>query len=56
MCSSNGSRSPKASRARSGIYRLVPAATLFFTFYVLFFALTPERYRKRGAASGREPC
>src|SRR5436190_15572148 len=30
-----------------GIYRLVPAATLFFTFYVLFFALTPARYRKR---------
>ncbi len=29
-----------------GIYRLVPAATLFFTFYVLFFALTPSRYRK----------
>jgi membrane protein len=31
-----------------GIYRLVPAATLFFTFYVLFFALTPARYRKHG--------
>jgi membrane protein len=30
-----------------GIYRLVPAATLFFTFYVLFFALTPARYRRR---------
>ncbi|HEX6784945.1 MAG TPA: YihY/virulence factor BrkB family protein [Sphingomicrobium sp.] len=30
-----------------GVYRLVPAATLFFTFYVLFFALTPARYRKR---------
>src|SRR5213082_3214653 len=29
-----------------GIYRLVPAATLFFTFYVLFFALTPARYRR----------
>jgi membrane protein len=29
-----------------GIYRLVPAATLFFTFYVLFYALTPARYRK----------
>ena len=28
-----------------GIYRLVPAATLFFTFYVLFFALTPARYQ-----------
>lgn len=31
-----------------GLYRLVPAATLFFTFYVLFFALIPARYRKRG--------
>jgi len=30
-----------------GIYRLVPAFTLFFTFYALFFALTPARYRKR---------
>ena len=29
-----------------GIYRLVPAATLFLTFYVLFYALTPSRYRK----------
>jgi membrane protein len=34
--------------SRLGIYRVVPAATLFFTFYVLFFALTPARYRKRG--------
>ena len=31
-----------------GIYRLVPAATLFFTFYILFLALTPARYRKMG--------
>src|SRR6478672_4005336 len=31
-----------------GLYRLVPAATLFFTFYVLFYALTPSRYRKLG--------
>jgi membrane protein len=31
-----------------GIYRLVPAATLFFTFYVLFYALTPSRYRRHG--------
>jgi membrane protein len=30
-----------------GIYRLVPAATLFVTFYLLFVALTPARYRKR---------
>jgi len=32
---------------RLGIYRVVPALTLFFTFYVLFLALTPARYRKR---------
>jgi membrane protein len=31
-----------------GLYRLVPAATLFFTFYVLFYALTPRRYRRYG--------
>jgi membrane protein len=30
-----------------GLYRLVPAITLFFTFYGLFFALTPARYRRR---------
>jgi membrane protein len=30
-----------------GITRLIPAFTLFFTFYVLFYALTPKRYRKR---------
>ncbi len=30
-----------------GFYRLVPGATLFITFYILFFALTPARYRKR---------
>ncbi len=29
-----------------GLYRLVPAVTLFCTFYVLFYALTPSRYRK----------
>ncbi len=29
-----------------GLYRLVPAAVLFCTFYVLFYALTPSRYRK----------
>jgi membrane protein len=28
-----------------GIYRLVPGVTLFITFYILFFALTPKRYR-----------
>jgi membrane protein len=31
-----------------GIYRMVPAATLFVTFYLLFVALTPARYRKLG--------
>jgi len=31
-----------------GIYRLIPAVTLFFTFYALFYALTPSRYRKHG--------
>jgi len=31
-----------------GLYRLVPAVTLFATFYGLFFALTPSRYRGRG--------
>lgn len=28
-----------------GLSRMLPAATLFFTFYVLFYALTPSRYR-----------
>lgn len=28
-----------------GLYRLVPALTLFATFYVIFLALTPARYR-----------
>ncbi|GAA3904692.1 YihY/virulence factor BrkB family protein [Sphingomonas limnosediminicola] len=30
-----------------GLYRFVPGITLYFTFYVLFLALTPARYRKR---------
>ena len=29
-----------------GVSRLVPAVTLFVTFYGLFYALTPSRYRK----------
>ena len=29
-----------------GFYRIVPAATLFTTFYILFLVLTPSRYRK----------
>ena len=28
-----------------GFYRLAPAVTLYFTFYFLFLALTPARYR-----------
>jgi membrane protein len=31
-----------------GLYRFVPAATLFFTFYILFVLLTPSRYRRQG--------
>ena len=31
-----------------GTLQLVPAGMLFLTFYVLFFALTPVRYRKQG--------
>jgi membrane protein len=34
--------------SKLGLYRLVPGATLFLTFYGLFFALTPARYRKLG--------
>jgi membrane protein len=30
------------------LYRVVPAFALFGTIYVLFLALTPSRYRKRG--------
>ena len=30
---------------RIGVYRIVPAVTLFATFYVIFLALTPSRYR-----------
>ena len=29
-----------------GFYRIAPAVTLFVTFYILFLALTPSRYRK----------
>src|SRR4051794_12767363 len=29
-----------------GLYRFVPGVTLFCTFYGLFFALTPSRYRR----------
>jgi membrane protein len=29
-----------------GLYRFVPGVTLFLTFYGLFYALTPARYRK----------
>jgi len=30
---------------RLGFYRVVPALTLFATFYIIFLALTPSRYR-----------
>jgi membrane protein len=30
------------------VYRIIPAVALLATFYALFFALTPSRYRKRG--------
>jgi len=30
------------------VYRIIPAIALFVTFYALFFALTPSRYRRRG--------
>ncbi|WP_310468926.1 YihY/virulence factor BrkB family protein [Sphingomonas sp.] len=33
--------------SRLGLYRIVPALTLFATIYALFFVLTPSRYRKR---------
>jgi membrane protein len=29
-------------------FRIIPGAALFLTVYVLFFALTPARYRKKG--------
>ena len=29
-----------------GLYRLIPGVTLFITFYAIFLALTPSRYRK----------
>ena len=28
-----------------GLYRIIPAITLYLTFYVIFLALTPARYR-----------
>jgi membrane protein len=31
---------------RLGLFRIAPGVTLFVTFYILFFALTPSRYRK----------
>ena len=30
---------------RLGLYRIVPGATLYVTFYILFLSLTPSRYR-----------
>lgn len=38
---------PAAGLAHAlGLYRLVPAGTLFLTIFALFYALTPSRYRK----------
>jgi membrane protein len=34
--------------SRLGLYRIIPGLALFTTVYVLFFALTPSRYRKPG--------
>jgi len=31
-----------------GLYRVAPAVAIFVTFYILFLALTPARYRKVG--------
>ena len=31
---------------RLGLYRIVPGVTLYVTFYILFLALTPSRYRR----------
>lgn len=31
-----------------GLYRIAPGVTLYVTFYILFLALTPSRYRKLG--------
>jgi membrane protein len=45
---SPGFRWHREWRQRSGSTGSSPADTLFFTFYVLFYALTPSRYRKRG--------
>ena len=38
---------PEGTASQLGLYRLGPALFLFVTFYGLFFALTPARYRKR---------
>ena len=35
----------KGWRRELGFYRIVPAVTLFATFYIIFLALTPARYR-----------
>ena len=37
----------EGAASQLGLYRLAPALFLFITFYGLFFALTPARYRKR---------
>ena len=41
---------------RLGIYKLVPALALYGTFYTLFFALTPRRYRRWGCLNWPGPA
>jgi membrane protein len=36
-----------------GFYRIAPALTLFATFYIIFLALTPARYRTIECRNGR---
>lgn len=42
--------------SRLGIYKLVPALALYGTFYILFFALTPRRYRRWGCLKWPGPA
>ena len=44
----DGSRLRRTSLSTLGLYRLVPAVTLFGTFYVIFYALTPVALPEAG--------
>ena len=48
---------PAAEGSASGLgfYRLVPALAIYATFYTLFFALTPKRYRRWGCLNWPGP-